>query len=139
MTRSAKSLKRPGSRDWLWLLPLETRVPKSKPLLLQGFLLRSSPLELATQSEPPNVEISEIATFSSRGPTPDGWMKPDLVAPGSEIISLRSKGSSSIYSCFTTEWAPIIFRYQEHPWQHPSSLESLLYCSLKSPSSLPMR
>ncbi len=38
-------------------------------------------------------EDDEIATFSSRGPTPDGWMKPDLVAPGSEIISLRSKGS----------------------------------------------
>jgi serine protease AprX len=38
-------------------------------------------------------EDDQIATFSSRGPTPDGWIKPDIVAPGHEIISLRSKGS----------------------------------------------
>ena len=32
----------------------------------------------------------EIASFSSRGPTPDGRIKPDLVAPGSKIVSCRS-------------------------------------------------
>ncbi|TAK33913.1 MAG: hypothetical protein EPO21_11345 [Chloroflexota bacterium] len=34
-----------------------------------------------------------VATFSSRGPTPDGYAKPDLIAPGRRIISLRAPGS----------------------------------------------
>ena len=35
----------------------------------------------------------EIAYFSSRGPTIDGLVKPDIVSPGTNIISLRSPGS----------------------------------------------
>jgi len=35
----------------------------------------------------------EIAPFSSRGPTMDGITKPDLVAPGTNIISLNIKDS----------------------------------------------
>lgn len=35
-----------------------------------------------------------IANFSSRGPTSDGRQKPDLVAPGVEIIAARAKGTS---------------------------------------------
>lgn len=35
----------------------------------------------------------EVASFSSRGPTPDGFMKPDLYAPGTDIISLNAPGS----------------------------------------------
>ncbi|MFC0273229.1 S8 family peptidase [Metabacillus herbersteinensis] len=34
-----------------------------------------------------------VADFSSRGPTIDGLVKPDLVTPGVNIISLRSPGS----------------------------------------------
>ncbi len=34
-----------------------------------------------------------IAPFSSRGPTPDGLVKPDLLAPGVNVVSLRSPGS----------------------------------------------
>ncbi|WP_404331947.1 S8 family peptidase [Mesobacillus maritimus] len=34
-----------------------------------------------------------VADFSSRGPTIDGLMKPDLVTPGVNIISLRAPGS----------------------------------------------
>ncbi len=34
-----------------------------------------------------------VADFSSRGPTVDGLKKPDVVAPGVDIISLRSPGS----------------------------------------------
>lgn len=32
-----------------------------------------------------------IAAFSSRGPTADGRMKPDIVAPGTNIVSTRSR------------------------------------------------
>ena len=34
-----------------------------------------------------------VASFSGQGPTPDGFAKPDLMAPGRRIISLRSPGS----------------------------------------------
>jgi serine protease AprX len=36
----------------------------------------------------------EVAPFSSRGPTQDGFEKPDLVAPGITIVSTRSVGST---------------------------------------------
>lgn len=35
----------------------------------------------------------EVADFSSRGPTPEEVTKPDVVAPGTDIVSLRVKGS----------------------------------------------
>ena len=36
-----------------------------------------------------------MAAFSSRGPCDDGRIKPDIVAPGSNIISVRSQDSSA--------------------------------------------
>ncbi|WP_026582104.1 S8 family peptidase [Bacillus sp. J33] len=41
----------------------------------------------------PAREDDTIASFSSRGPTPNGGAKPDVVAPGVNIISLRSPNS----------------------------------------------
>lgn len=37
---------------------------------------------------------AEMAAFSSRGPTADGRIKPDVVAPGTNIISVRSSWAS---------------------------------------------
>jgi subtilisin family serine protease len=34
-----------------------------------------------------------VASFSSRGPTPDGQVKPDLVAPGVNILSALPHGT----------------------------------------------
>jgi serine protease AprX len=36
----------------------------------------------------------EVAPFSSRGPTQDGFEKPDLVAPGTTIVATRDAGSA---------------------------------------------
>jgi serine protease AprX len=45
-------------------------------------------------SQTPGIADDRIATYSSRGPTPiDLVAKPDLVAPGNRIVSLRSAGS----------------------------------------------
>ena len=36
----------------------------------------------------------EVAPFSSRGPTPDGFEKPDLVGPGTTIVATRDAGGT---------------------------------------------
>jgi subtilisin family serine protease len=36
-----------------------------------------------------------IVAFSSRGPTRDGRIKPDVVAPGTFVLSTRSRATSS--------------------------------------------
>lgn len=36
-----------------------------------------------------------LAAFSSRGPTDDGRIKPEIVAPGTNIVSVRSHGSGA--------------------------------------------
>ncbi len=38
---------------------------------------------------------SGLAAFSSRGPTDDGRIKPEVVAPGTNIVSVRSRGSGA--------------------------------------------
>ena len=43
-----------------------------------------------------------VAMFSSRGPTLDGRVKPDIVAPGTNILSLRSQvpGASELWGAY---------------------------------------
>lgn len=43
------------------------------------------------RSDKPSDNADDIAAFSSRGPTRDGRIKPDLVAPGTNILSARSQ------------------------------------------------
>jgi len=42
-------------------------------------------------SDPMADEPGQIVAFSSRGPTSDGRMKPDVIAPGTFILSTRSR------------------------------------------------
>jgi subtilisin family serine protease len=48
-----------------------------------------------------------VAMFSSRGPTQDGRVKPDVVAPGTNILSTRSHidGASPLWGAYNTEYA----------------------------------
>ncbi len=43
------------------------------------------------KSDKPSDNADDIAAFSSRGPTLDGRIKPDLVAPGTNVLSVRSQ------------------------------------------------
>ena len=43
----------------------------------------------------PSDNANDVAAFSSRGPTRDGRVKPDLVAPGTNILSTRSSAVQS--------------------------------------------
>ncbi|MDF2628774.1 MAG: hypothetical protein K0R39_2605 [Symbiobacteriaceae bacterium] len=51
--------------------------------------------------------INQIATFSSRGLTTDGRVKPDVVAPGTYILSTRSSlaADSSFWANYNTYYA----------------------------------
>lgn len=48
-----------------------------------------------------------LAMFSSRGPTTDGRIKPDIVAPGTNILSVRSqvKGASELWGAYNQDYA----------------------------------
>ena len=51
----------------------------------------ASPIKGDYISRPLSNGIQGMAAFSSRGPCNDGRIKPDLVAPGTDIISTRSR------------------------------------------------
>ncbi len=46
-----------------------------------------APITLSTMSD----NMNGLAMFSSRGPTSDGRIKPDIVAPGTNILSVKSQ------------------------------------------------
>ncbi len=51
--------------------------------------------------------INGVAMFSSRGPTLDGRTKPEIVAPGTNILSNRSHvaGSSDLWGAYNADYA----------------------------------
>ncbi|WP_110514983.1 S8 family serine peptidase [Herpetosiphon llansteffanensis] len=63
----------------------------SLPWLLLSFCFATEPILSDTLSD----DANGMAAFSSRGPTDDGRIKPDLVAPGTNIVSTRSYGSGA--------------------------------------------
>jgi len=46
-----------------------------------------------------SVEPPCVASFSSRGPTRDGRLKPDVVVPGQGVVSARSDGHAGTGNC----------------------------------------
>jgi hypothetical protein len=58
---------------------------------LFSFCFATAPIRLDLPSDNPDG----MAAFSSRGPTDDGRVKPDLVAPGVNIVSNRSHAPSA--------------------------------------------
>jgi len=58
-----------------------------------------------------DMGMDYLAMFSSRGPTADGRMKPDIVAPGYTVQTARATGNDQedVYSVFGTSYsAPVV-------------------------------
>lgn len=51
------------------------------------------------ESDPSHHNERNVAEFSSRGPTRDGRIKPDIMAPGQNIISAHGDGSTRTQQC----------------------------------------
>jgi hypothetical protein len=82
-----------------------------------------------------------LAGFSSRGPTPDLMIKPDLVAPGIPILSARTTGSGFMLDGGTSMAAPHVagaaaLIKQLHPDWTPAQIKSALMTTAAQPASL---
>lgn len=60
--------------------------------LFSGF--SAPPLIFDSTSQPYDGVHQGMAAFSSRGPCDDGRVKPDIVAPGTDVISTRSRAAA---------------------------------------------
>lgn len=74
--------------------------------LLAGLLGDSYPAE-PLASDLPSDNAGGMAPFSSRGPTIDGRIKPDVVAPGTNIVSARSQapGAGELLGAYDDHYA----------------------------------
>lgn len=73
---------------------------------------------------------THVASFSSRGPVPGG-PKPDLVAPGVDILSLANDSSGYVRQSGTSMAAPFVSRAadelcQDYPFAGPMLIKELL-------------
>jgi pSer/pThr/pTyr-binding forkhead associated (FHA) protein/subtilisin family serine protease len=73
--------------------------------LLSALLGDSFPAE-PIASDLPSDNAQGMAPFSSRGPANDGRIKPDVVAPGTNIISARShaSGAEELFGAYDEEY-----------------------------------
>ena len=69
----------------------------------QKFCLSADPIG----TDLPSDDANGMAAFSSRGPTDDGRTKPDIVAPGTNILSNRSHvaGASTLWGEYDANYA----------------------------------
>lgn len=75
---------------------------------------RVNPVDMDhVSANPMQYNFNNLAGFSSRGPTHDGRIKPDVVAPGEFILSSRSHGYDSsdlLYMRGTSMATPLVAR-----------------------------
>lgn len=63
------------------------------------------------KGDKPSDNAADIAAFSARGPTSDGRIKPDLVAPGTNILSVRSQALPTGASPGWGAWSKLPAKY----------------------------
>jgi len=83
--------------------------PESKTILSPGNSPNVITVGAVDDKRTPETEDDTIASFSSRGPTKEGLRKPDIVAPGVEIMSLsNSSVDGYVTSSGTSMATPVI-------------------------------
>lgn len=87
-----QSITPPGTaRNCITIGASENDRPNFSLTYGQGFAYPAAPIASDRMADNPDGMVA----FSSRGPTSDGRIKPDLVAPGSYILSARSRDTNS--------------------------------------------
>ena len=61
------------------------------------------------KSDPMANDAAGMAAFSCRGPTQEGRIKPDVVAPGTSILSTHSRAAAPAQPLFGTSSDPLFF------------------------------
>nr|WP_284071440.1 S8 family serine peptidase [Clostridiisalibacter paucivorans] len=83
--------------------------PAKKTILCPGNSPHAITIGAVDDKRTPEVSDDSIASFSSRGPTKEGIRKPDLVAPGVDIVSTSNKNTKSYIALSGTSMAtPIV-------------------------------
>jgi serine protease AprX len=87
-----RSITPPGTaKNCITIGATENNRPNFSLTYQQGFGYPANPIASDRMADNPEGMVA----FSSRGPTTDGRIKPDVVAPGSYILSTRSRHTSS--------------------------------------------
>jgi hypothetical protein len=87
-----RSVTPPGTaRNCITIGATENDRPNFSTTYQQGFGYPANPIASDRMANNPEGMVA----FSSRGPTTDGRIKPDVVAPGSFILSARSRATTS--------------------------------------------
>ena len=90
--------------------------------------------------------INGMAAFSGRGPINDGRLKPDVVAPGSNIVSTRYEGSETAWGVYDADYiymggtsmatplvagaTAVLREFYQTQWSVPSPSGALLKATL---------
>ena len=83
--------------------------PSKKSILSPGISPNVITVGAVDDKRTPNTSDDTIASFSSRGPTKEGLNKPDIVAPGVNIMSLSNTKQNGYTSLSGTSMAtPVI-------------------------------
>ncbi|MGC8869312.1 MAG: S8 family serine peptidase, partial [Sulfurihydrogenibium sp.] len=81
-------------------------IPATSPYVIAVGALTSKPLDIITSKS--FIDLGKIAYFSSRGPTRDGRIKPDITAPGYFVLSAWSGSTGYREDAGTSMASPVV-------------------------------